>query len=215
MARAVFVTTAAVAIHSLLVTVRARLGQLDDEPERGASMGAEVTFEFDAVYEQHFELVWRTLRRLGVSSVAVDDALQDVFVVVHRRLAQFEQRSSLRTWIFGITLRVASDYVRRGRRQENALPLEGDLRDDAAPDPLEQRARREAVALLYAALGELDPEKRAVFVLAELEEMTVAEVAAALGANVNTVSSRVKAARRQFEAAVRRLRAKDDWRSRP
>jgi RNA polymerase sigma-70 factor (ECF subfamily) len=70
------------------------------------------------------------------------------------------------------------------------------------------------VALLYAALAALDPEKRAAFVLAELEEMSLAEVAVAVGANVNTVSSRLKAARRQFEAALRRLRAKDEWRSR-
>lgn len=172
--------------------------------------------EFDAVYEQQFDLVWRTLRRLGVAHSALDDALQDVFLVVHRRLPQFEQRSSIRTWIFGITLRVASDYLRRGRRlQATTSDIDAELRDEGALDPLEQRARNEAVALLYAALAELDPDKRAAFVLAELEEMTLPEVALAVGANVNTVASRVKAGRRQFEAALRRLRAKDDWRSRP
>ncbi len=174
--------------------------------------------EFDAVYEQQFELVWRTLRRLGVARSALDDALQDVFLVVHRRLPEFEQRSSIRTWIFGITLRVASDYLRRGRRLQattSDIEQRDELRDEAALDPLEQRARNEAVALLYAALAELDPDKRAAFVLAELEEMTLPEVALAVGANVHTVASRVKAGRRQFEAALRRLRAKDDWRSRP
>src|SRR6478609_8753609 len=88
--------------------------------------------------------------------------------------------------------------------------IDVELRDQQSLDPQEQHARSEAVALLYAALSELDPDKRAAFVLAELEEMTMAEVALAVGSNVNTVSSRVKAARRQFEAAVRRLRAKDD-----
>lgn len=200
--------------HSSSVTVR-DLGQphvlegQPGEPERSVAC-----FEFDAIYEQQFDLVWRTLRRLGVAPAAVDDALQDVFLVVHRRLAEFEQRSSIKTWIFGITLRVASNYIRRGRRLENTTPIDVDLRDEQSLDPHEQRARSEAVELLYSALSELDPDKRAAFVLAELEEMTMAEVAVAVGSNVNTVSSRVKAARRQFEAAVRRLRAKDDWRAR-
>jgi RNA polymerase sigma-70 factor (ECF subfamily) len=216
MARVVFVTAGATYSHSSSVTVRADAGQPGlRRGQRDEGLGSDVTFEFEAVYEQHFDLVWRTLRRLGVASSAVDDALQDVFLVAYRKLGEFEQRSSLRTWLFGITLRVASDYLRRGRRHEQTAPLDPDLRDDAALDPLEQRARSEAVELLYAALGELDPEKRAAFVLAELEEMTIAEVSLAVGANINTVSSRVKAGRRQFEAALRRLRAKDDWRSQP
>lgn len=91
-------------------------------------------------------------------------------------------------------------------------PLDPELRDHAALDPLEQAAHREAVELLYAVLGQLDPDKRAAFVLAELEELSMTEVADAIGANVNTVASRVRAGRRQFEAALRRLRAKDGWR---
>jgi RNA polymerase sigma-70 factor, ECF subfamily len=216
MARAFFMTEKLAQLHSSLVTGRLGPGQpnvLRHQPSEGSD--ADGSFEFETVYEQHFDLVWRTLERLGVASAAVDDALQDVFLVVHRRLGTFEGRSAIRTWIFGITLRVASDYIRHRRRHENTSLLDTDVRDDSAVDPLEQRARSEAVSLLYAALGELDPEKRAAFVLAELEEMTMSEVALAVGANVNTVSSRVKAARRQFEAAVRRLRAKDDWRSRP
>lgn len=169
---------------------------------------------FEAVYEEYFDLVWRSLRRLGVAPAGVDDALQDVFVVVHRRLSEFEQRSSLKTWIFGITLRVASEHTRRGRRVERTIALDAELRDHA-PDPHEQRVQREAAELLYRVLDELDADKRAAFVLAELEEMTIAEIATAVGANVNTVSSRVQAARRQFESALRRIRAQDDWRSRP
>jgi RNA polymerase sigma-70 factor (ECF subfamily) len=213
--RADLITEPEATLHSLLVTVRADLGQPDAPQERGEMTGAAVTFDFETVYEQHFDLVWRTLQRLGVASAAIDDALQDVFLVIHRQLPKFEQRSSLRTWIFGITLRVASDYTRRGRRDEKTTSIDFDPRDESASDPLEQRERSEAVALLYAALAELDPEKRAAFVLAELEEMSMAEVALSLGVNVNTVSSRVKAARRQFEAALRRLRAKDGWRLRP
>jgi RNA polymerase sigma-70 factor (ECF subfamily) len=206
-------TSALSSSHSSSVTVR-DLGQphvlegQPDDPERSIA-----SLDFDVIYEQHFDLVWRTLRRLGVAPAAVDDALQDVFLVVHRRLGEFEQRSSIRTWLFGITVRVASDYLRRGRRLENTTAIDVELRDEQSLDPHEQRARSEAVELLYRALSQLDPEKRAAFVLAELEEMTMAEVAAVVGSNVNTVSSRVKAGRRQFEAAVRRLRAKDDWRA--
>src|SRR4051812_40957718 len=111
MARAVFVTSAGRPLHSTLVTVRADLGQPDVLPQAGERPSAPVSFDFETVYEEHFDLVWRTLERLGVASSAVDDALQDVFLVVHRRLGGFEGRSSLRTWIFGITLRIASDYV--------------------------------------------------------------------------------------------------------
>ena len=215
MVRAFFFTKFAGALHPLGVTVRADLGQRTAEQHGPARQGCQVTPEFEAIYEQHFDLVWRTLRRLGVPNSALDDALQDVFLVVYRRLEQFEQRSSLQTWIFGITLRVASDYCRRGRRQERSTTIDAELHDQLGLDPHEHYARSEAVELLYKTLAELDPEKRAVFVLAELEEMTMTEVASAVGENVNTVSSRVKAARRQFEAALRRLRAKDDWRSQP
>jgi RNA polymerase sigma-70 factor, ECF subfamily len=216
MGRSLFVTQTSVQGHSLTVTVRADLGESETfrGPPRSDS-GAPVEFDFETLYDEQFDLVWRTLRRLGVAPDALDDALQDVFLVVHRKLDEFEQRSSVRTWIFGITLRVASDYVRRGRRHQPALPLDAEVHDERAPDPLEQCARSEATELLYALLGELDPDKRAAFVLAELEEMTIYEIALAVGANVNTVSSRVKAGRRQFEAALRRLRAKEQRRSLP
>jgi RNA polymerase sigma-70 factor (ECF subfamily) len=208
MARALWVTGQAPGDHSVGVTARADVGPLSHAaPARAAA-------SFDAVYEDYFDLVWRNLRRLGVAEAAVDDALQDVFVVVHRRLEAFEHRSSLKTWIFGIALRVASEYVRRGRRTARTLALDPELTDKGL-DPHEQHAQREAVELLYRVLDELDADKRAAFVLAELEEMSLGEIAAALDVNVNTVSSRVQAARRQFESALRRMRAKDDWRLRP
>jgi RNA polymerase sigma-70 factor, ECF subfamily len=165
--------------------------------------------ELEAIYDEHFDFVWRSLRRLGVERSLLDDALQDVFLVVHRRLSQFEQRSSLKTWLFGICLRVASDYLRRRRHR----PLGGepalDLPDVGSPDPLEQAARGEAVAFLDAQLSALDPDKRAVFILSELEDMSGPEIAEAVGVNVNTVMSRLKAARAQFEASVKRHQARD------
>jgi RNA polymerase sigma-70 factor, ECF subfamily len=167
----------------------------------------------EAIYDDYFDFVWRSLRRLGVSPSLLDDALQDVFLVVHRRLVEFEQRSTLKTWLFGICLRVAADYSKRARLRGRAEELGPELHDPHAPDPLEQAARGEAIQFLDAQLLALDPDKRAVFILAELEGMSCPEIAAAVGANVNTVMSRLKAARAKFEAALLRHRARDRHRA--
>lgn len=167
----------------------------------------------EAIYDEHFDFVWRSLRRLGVPPSFLDDALQDVFLVVHRRLSDFEQRSTLKTWLFGICLRVAADYAKRARSRGRVDELAVELPDPQAPDPLEQAARGEAVQFLDAQLAALEPDKRAVFILAELEGMSCPEIAAAVGANVNTVMSRLKAARAKFEAALARHRARDRHRS--
>lgn len=167
----------------------------------------------EAIYDEYFDFVWRSLRRLGVPQAALDDALQDVFLVVHRRLAEFEQRSTLKTWLFGICLRVASDHAKRARLRGRPGELGPELPDPQAPDPLEQAARGEAIQFLDEQLAALDPDKRAVFILAELEGMSCPEIAAAVGANVNTVMSRLKAARAKFEGALRRLQARDRHRA--
>jgi RNA polymerase sigma-70 factor, ECF subfamily len=158
---------------------------------------------FESVYAEHFRGVWRTLRRLGVTDAQLDDAAQDVFVVVHRKLAAFDGRS-LRGWLFAIAVRVASDY-RRGVTQRRMLPLH-DAVTDPAPDPARWSELNESVRLLHALLAELPGEQRTVFVLAELEELSVPEIAEALGANLNTVYSQKRAARARFEAALKRHR---------
>jgi RNA polymerase sigma-70 factor (ECF subfamily) len=167
--------------------------------------------ELELIYDEYFDFVWRSLQRLGTRPSSLDDALQDVFIVVHRRLSQFEGRSTLKTWLFGICMRVARDYARRGKRLLLALEADADVVDLGAPDPLEQAARSEAVEFLYAQLAQLDEDKRAVFILAELEDMSCGEIALAVDANVNTVMSRLKAARAAFEAAVRRHQARDRY----
>jgi RNA polymerase sigma-70 factor, ECF subfamily len=172
--------------------------------------------EFTEVYAEYFDLVFRNLSRMGLRRPALEDALQDVFLVVHRRLPDFEQRSQLKTWVFGITLRVASDYLRRNKRYANRQDeLSPELEDQAARDPSEQFAARQAVELLHAVLGELDEQKRAVFILAEIEEMSAPEIAQAVGTNVNTVASRLRAARRRFAEALGRRRAQELWRQVP
>jgi RNA polymerase sigma-70 factor, ECF subfamily len=173
-------------------------------------MEVERPADFETVYEEHFAFVWRTVRRLGVPERSVDDAVQDVFVVVHRRLRSFEGRSSVRTWLYGIARRVAHDHRRRVGRKERGEALPDGLADPAAPSPDREVARLEAARLLYSILEGLDDEKREVFVLAELEQMTVPEIAEATGVNLNTVYSRLRAARQAFEAGVARVRARDE-----
>jgi len=168
---------------------------------------------FDEVYKEWFDFVWRSARRLGASDAIVDDAVQDVFLVVHRRLHDFEGRSSIKTWLFGITMRVVKDYRRASRRRGISEPLPAALVDPARRSPLEELAKSEACALLHSMLEELDDDKRPVFVLAELEQMTVPEIAKVLGKNTNTVYSRLRAARAEFNAAVKRHHARSERRS--
>jgi RNA polymerase sigma-70 factor, ECF subfamily len=165
----------------------------------------------DAIYDEHFDFVWRSLRRLGVPADALDDALQEVFLVVHRRLSDFEQRSTLTTWLFGIAMRVARDQARKRQKYGPLRELDAELEDPDARSPLEDAARSEARDLLYLLLGALDEDKRAAFILAEIEGMSVPEIATGLGVNVNTLMSRVRAARREFEAALARHRARSDF----
>ena len=169
-----------------------------------ALVGEGAALAFENVYSAHFRGVWRTLRRLGVRDAQLDDAAQDVFLVVHKKLGAFDGRS-LRGWLYAIAVRVASDY-RRGVAQRRALPLPEGL-SDRAPDPARQSELHDSVRLLHALLAELPAVLRAVFVLSELEELTVPEIAEALGgANLNTVYSQKRAAQARFEAALKRHR---------
>jgi RNA polymerase sigma-70 factor (ECF subfamily) len=174
---------------------------------------------FDEIYDQHVAFVWRSVRRLGVDASAVDDVVQDVFLVVHRKLAEFEGTAALRTWLFGIVLKVVRQRRRAVRRKPaNFGEASSDAFDPAevpAPadrGPYEQVAEREAMGVLYALLDQLDDDQREVFVLVELERMSVPEIAQALELNLSTVYSRLRLARRDFERAVARHRAQNEWR---
>lgn len=160
--------------------------------------------DFDGVYEEHVDFVWRNLRRLGVPAPQLDDACQDVFLVVHRRRADFAGRSTVRTWLFGIVLRVASEHRRRLRRAGLVSALEEDV-GCSAPGPFEIASRREAIRLLERFLAALSDVTRPVFILAELEQMRAPEIAEALGLNLNTVYSRLRLARQAFEREVNNL----------
>lgn len=193
-----------------------------EESDRSEAAGAPkelVVPTFEDVYETHFPFVWRSIRRLGVPASAVDDAVQDVFVVVHRRLPEFEARASVKTWLFAILIRVVRDYRRAYRRKDAVIhahgaPSDPDDIEAAGDNPQELAAKKEAHRMLHQLLDGLEDEKREVFVLSELEQLAVPEIATALGINLNTAYSRLRVARQDFEQAVSRLRARDGWRQR-
>ncbi len=169
---------------------------------------------FGSVYDAYFDFVWRSVRRLGAPEHVVDDVVQDVFLVVHRRLDDFEGRSSLKTWLFGIALRVVRDHRRALARRRSCEPLRDSLPGCPTTTPEATAERAEAAATLHAILDAMDDDKRAVFVMAELEQMSVPEIADATSENLNTIYSRLRAARADFEEGVRRHRARDAWRQR-
>lgn len=185
------------------------------QPRAADAMPSAPILAFDDVYRAHFAFVWRSARRLGVRDASLDDVVQEVFVVVHRRLADFEGRSSLKTWLFGITLRVARDHRRSARRKDSdAPPVDPDTLRTSAAGPGDDAEKAEAVRLLHALLDELPDERREVFVMAELEQMAMPEIAEALGINLNTAYARLRVARREFEQGLARHRARDEWRLR-
>ena len=161
------------------------------------------------IYAQHADFVFRNLRRLGVIESAIDDAVQDVFLVVHRRLGDFEARAQVTTWLFGIVLRVAQSYRRSAMRRRARLSDTPASEIDEVPvatseSPIDLLERREATTLLHRLLDELDDDKRAMLVCIELEQMTVPEAAESLGLNLNTAYGRLRAARAAFNDAVAR-----------
>lgn len=186
--------------HPTLMTAAALADRHDAEGKRGV-------LDFEEIYEEHFDFVWRSLRRLGVPLGALDDATQEVFLVVHRRLGEFEGRSSLKTWLFAIAARVAQRHFRTAQRRPVEALADHDVPDPSQCTPQEQLAQREAMQVLYELLATLTYDQRAVFVMAELEQMTAPEIGAALGVPLNTVYSRLRAARRDFEAALKRHQA--------
>lgn len=169
---------------------------------------------FDEVYREHFAFVWRAAKRLGAVDGSLDDVVQEVFVVVHRRLGDFEGRSSVKTWLFGIALRIVRDHRRAVRRRPVEPAVDVDTLQSTANGPAEHAEKAEAVRVLHALLDELADERREVFVMADLEQMTMPEIADTLGINVNTAYARLRLARQEFEQALARHRARDEWRLR-
>lgn len=149
---------------------------------------------FAELYTEHAAFVWRASVWLGVPAAHLDDAVQEVFLVAHRRLADFEGKSSMRTWLFGVARRIAFRFRRtqsRARRKVEALV-------DTAPTEIDLEhwyAHREASHRVLRFIEDLEPDQRIAFVLSDVEGFTRPELGAALGLNENTAWARVRSAR--------------------
>lgn len=166
-----------------------------------------VRLTFRQVYDSYFAFVWRAVANRGVSAAAMDDVVQEVFLVVHRKLPEFEGRSTVRTWLSAIVRRVVSDHVKKRANQATAQePLDDHaLRSDE--DPAADLDRRSAAELVDRLLDKMSDAQREVFVLYELEQLTTREIAELTDTNENTVQTRLKAARKTFQRALERHRA--------
>ena len=167
---------------------------------------------FREVYLAHFDFVWGALRRLGVREQDAQDLTQKVFIVVCLKLPAFENRSSLRTWLFRVCLNAASDYRRSApiRREVATEPSEIDFLSGFQDDVHEESESRRRVAVAETILNKLPEAQRLVFVLFELEDMSGGEIADLLGISVGTVRSRLRLARELFTREVKRLSAHDE-----
>jgi RNA polymerase sigma-70 factor (ECF subfamily) len=169
---------------------------------------AALALDVIAIHDRYADFVWLTLQRLGVRDGDVEDMLQEVFVVVHRRLDSFDGSARMTTWLFGICMRIAAAYRRRAfRRHERSM---AQVPDQVAPEetsPEHATEMGQARQCLQAALNRMDLEKRAIFVMFELDEVSCDEIAEMLSIPIGTVYSRLHAARKDFQEALARVRA--------
>lgn len=159
------------------------------------------------VYERYFDFVWRNARRLGVPEASADDVAQRVFMVVQRRLSDYDGRSSMQAWIFGIMVQVVSDHRRsflRGGTRHEPSDLQRAKCAGTQPVPREQLEHEQRGRMVGRLLGELDEEKRMLLILSELEEWTMPEIAEFFGSTIDTIRSRLHAAKCDFELAYQR-----------
>jgi RNA polymerase sigma-70 factor (ECF subfamily) len=179
----------------------------------GPDLSAFSVPTLQTIYKDYFDFVWSSARHLGAAGDAIDDVVQDVFIVIHHKLATLQRPEALRSWIYGIVRRTVSDY-RRSRRTRDAagarLGAEYKSSRPSQPSPLDMAERNAELELLESVLAELDETKREVFVMVEVLEMTVPEVVQALEIPLNTAYSRLRLARQSFEDALAKHEARDE-----
>jgi RNA polymerase sigma-70 factor, ECF subfamily len=159
------------------------------------------------LFEREFDYVWFTLRRFGVPERDLEDVAHDVFLHVHRHLAEFDPTRPVRPWLCSFVYRAASDYRKLARHRVERLDGPFDA-TDPSPSPADRVAARQTLELAWTALEELDVDRRAVFVLHDVEGLPIPEVAEILGVPLNTAYSRLRLARDQFAKVLQRVRAR-------
>jgi RNA polymerase sigma-70 factor, ECF subfamily len=185
-------------------------GALLANVESGRGQVSPKVLSFQSVYQQYFDFVWSSARRLGVETDSIDDLVQEVFIVIHAKLHTLQKPEALRSWIYGVVRRTVSTY-RRAKRASSGADSPANVGLEAVsqgPTPLEQTETNAELELLSSLLAQLDEPKREVFALVELEELSVPEVAELLEIPLNTAYSRLRIARQLFEAALARHEAR-------
>jgi RNA polymerase sigma-70 factor, ECF subfamily len=161
--------------------------------------------DLSAVFDEHFDYVWATLRRLGVRDADREDLVHEVFLKVHMRLADYDPSRPLRPWLFGFAYRVAIDHHRLARHRLEQLGVPGN--SAAANVPADERmAALEERDLFLLALQAIDLDRRAVLVMHDIDEVSIPEIAHMLDIPVNTAYSRLRLARQHLANAVTKLR---------
>lgn len=171
----------------------------------------EPSLDVAVIYAEHAQFLWKSLYRMGIPEADLADLLQEVLLVVHRRLDTYDRSCRLTTWLFGICLRVAAT-ARRGRRRRREEPMDPNIQGHIlveSHDPEQTVLARDARRRLDVALDSLEPEKRAVLVMFELEGMACAEIGELLGVPKGTVFSRLASARQAFLVALQRLEKRE------
>ena len=164
---------------------------------------------FQAVYQAEFTYVWNTLRRLGVRGADQKDVAHDVFVIAYRRFDEYDASRPVRPWLFGIAFRVVA-HLRRDEKTKPAASESVSVDDlfSSEPGPEEDLRVQQDRELVVQAMGELDLDKRAVFVMHEIDGCAMPEIARELSIPLNTAYSRLRLARRDFVEAVKRQQAR-------
>lgn len=178
-----------------------------DAPEPTQAPGPTELPPFQTVYEAYFDFVWASANRFGIEPHEMEDLVQDVFIVIHSRLHTLQNPQALRSWIYGVVRRTASNYRRARTAHATPSPLDSSRDESPDPTPLEQTERNAKRQLLVSLLNQLDEPKREIFALVEIHELSVPEAAELLGIPLNTAYSRLRAARQGFEVAVARHEA--------
>lgn len=177
-------------------------------PADSTAITGESERDVSGVYRREFAFIWRCVRALGVPQSAAEDVVQEVFVVVHRRLVDFDpSKGSLRSWLFGIARLSALRYHRTTRRKDPKRLSAPTHKEPPQPDDV--LARSQAAALVQIFLDGLDERRRDIFILHELEGLPAPEIAESLGLKLGTVYSRLRRARQQFQMYVQRQRVRD------
>jgi RNA polymerase sigma-70 factor (ECF subfamily) len=157
------------------------------------------------VFEEQASFVWRTLRRLGVAPADLEDAAQEVFVVVHKRLEEYEERASMRGWLYAICLRVSSRQRRTSmRRREQIMSEVPEISVD--PDQEQGVEQRQSLQLGQRLLEALPEKQRMVFMLYEVDHLSMAEVAEVVGCPIQTAYARLHKARERVRVELARAR---------